>query len=46
MDQIGADIALKRVQTQWAPWKAPGAGVAVATAIAAAMAVLFSHILR
>jgi hypothetical protein len=37
MDQIRADIALKRVQTQWEPWKALaaafGAGATVATVL-------------
>jgi len=50
VEQIKADIALNRAQTQWEPWKALsaafGAGVAVATALAAAMAFLFSHIMR
>jgi hypothetical protein len=50
LDQIKADLALERAQTQWEPWKALtaafGAGAAFATAIAAAMAFLFAHILR
>jgi hypothetical protein len=50
MEQIRADIALKRAQTQWEPWKAMtaafGAGAAFATAIAAMLAFVFSHIMR
>ncbi len=50
MEQIRADIALKRAQTQWEPWKAMtaafGAGAAFATAIAAMLAFVFSRIMH
>ncbi len=48
MDQIRADIALKRVQTQWEPWKAMaaafGAGATVASAMLALAVYAVSHL--
>jgi hypothetical protein len=48
VDQIRADIALKRAQTQWEPWKAMaaafGAGATVATAMGALAVYALSHL--
>ncbi len=48
VDQIRADIALNRVQTQWEPWKAMaaafGAGATVATAMGALAVYALSHL--
>ena len=48
MEQIVADIALKRAQTQWEPWKAMaaafGAGATVASAMLALAVYVISHL--
>jgi hypothetical protein len=47
MEQIRADIALKRVQTTWEPWKALaaafGAGATVATVMGGLAVYVMSH---
>ncbi len=48
VEQIRADIALKRVQAQWEPWKAMtaafGAGAALATAMLALAVYVLAHL--
>ena len=50
MEQIRADIAFERAQTQWEPWKAmaaaSGTGATLAAAIAASMAFIISRSLH
>ncbi len=40
LEQIRADIALKRVQTQWEPWKAMAAAFGAGATTASAMLAL------
>ncbi len=48
VEQIMADIALKRAQTQWEPWKAMaaafGAGATIASAMLALAVYVISHL--
>jgi hypothetical protein len=46
LDQIRADIALKRAQTQWEPWKAMATAFGAGAAIFSAFGILIGYLLR
>ncbi len=46
VDQIRADIALKRVQTEWEPWKAVAGVLGAAAAIFTGLGILIGYLLR
>ncbi len=46
MEQIVADIALKRAQTQWEPWKAMATVLGASAAIFTGLGVLIGYLLR
>ena len=46
LDQICADIALKRVQTQWEPWKTVATLTGAAAAVFTTFGVVIGYLLR
>ena len=46
LDQIRADIGLKRVQTQWEPWKTAATVVGAAAAVFTTFGVVIGYLLR
>ena len=46
VEQIMADVALKRAQTQWEPWKAMATVLGASAAIFTGLGVLIGYLLR
>ncbi len=46
LEQIRADIALERAQTQWEPWKAMATAFGAGAAIFSALGITIGYLLR